>query len=94
MNALKSGAYSQQLAQLGALFAADPKVRDALLAMARKHNLKRQRAHDIAAGLLTRFVQQAHQLSGGKLNLNVPVDDWDSTEQAASRVTAVRHERK
>ncbi|MDO8615903.1 MAG: hypothetical protein Q7T33_09245 [Dehalococcoidia bacterium] len=66
MNALKHGAYSRQFAQVGALLASDPAVRDALLAMARKHNLKRQRANEVAALLLTRLFEHAQQIARGR----------------------------
>jgi hypothetical protein len=85
LNALKTGAYSRQFAELGALFAQDPTIRNTLEAMARKHNLKRQRANETAALLLAGIIGQARQISGGRLNLDLPVDDWDSISEAATR---------
>jgi hypothetical protein len=66
MNALKHGAYSQQFAQVGALLAADPTVREALLAIGRKHKLRRQRANEVAAFLLTRLFQRAEDVASSR----------------------------
>jgi hypothetical protein len=88
MNAMKHGAYSRQFAQIGALLAEDPAIRETLVALARKHNLKRQRANEVAALLFTRMFQRAEDAAGGRLNLQLPADDADSIEEAADRAAA------
>ena len=40
MNALKHGGYSRQFAHVGALLASNSKIREALLAIAARHNLR------------------------------------------------------
>jgi hypothetical protein len=101
MNALKHGAYSRQFAQVGALLAADPKVREALIAIGHKHKLKRQKANEVAALLLTRLFQRAEDIASGRdqsahperspqravegLNLRAPVHDRDSIKAAAGQ---------
>src|SRR6266498_3648946 len=69
LNALKTGLYSKQFAALGSLLAADPKLRETLLALGERLGLKQQRANDIAAVLLTRFVENERRNSGGRLNI-------------------------
>jgi hypothetical protein len=54
MNALKSGAYSRQFAELGRLLAADPKIRAVLLNVATRAGRKFKTANEEAAYLLTR----------------------------------------
>jgi hypothetical protein len=66
MNALKNGAYSKQFAQIGALFASDPKIREALLALAHKHDLRRHKANEVAALLFTRLFQRAEDIAARK----------------------------
>ena len=63
LNALKHGRRSAQFAQLGALLATLPEARQALLALARRHRLKQRRAEDVAALLLQRLLNRAHQMS-------------------------------
>lgn len=89
LNAIKTGAYSKQFAQVGALLAQDPTVRAALLAIGRKHNLKRQKATEIAASFFAGIIDHARQISGGRLNLNLPADDWESIKAAAAKHPAV-----
>ncbi len=57
LNALKHGRRSAQFAQLGALLATIPEAREALLALARRHQLKQRRAEDVAALLLQRLAK-------------------------------------
>jgi hypothetical protein len=83
MNALKHGAYSKQFAQVGALLAEDPQVRAALLDIAHRRNLHRQRANETAAYLLTQLFQRAKNLAGDRLNLPGDAHDHDSIKQAA-----------
>jgi len=79
LNALKTGQYSKQFAQVGALLANDPKVREALLGIARKYGVRRQKSTEIAALLLTRLYKRAEQRAGPNgLNLGLAVDDRDS----------------
>ncbi len=92
MNALKTGAYSRQFAQLGALLASDPALREVLLALGRKHQLKQNRANQIAALLLTRLVRHADGVAGGRLNLPVPADDWESITAAAGQIKGTRYD--
>lgn len=63
MNAMKHGGYSKQFAQIGALFASDPRTREALLALAERHNLRQQRANEVAALLFTRLFQRAEDIA-------------------------------
>jgi len=101
MNALKTGAYSKQFALLGRLLAADPKVRVALLAIGARADRKQASANEVAALLFTRMVERAEDIAAGRpvpgarkrrgqpakgLNLDLPVDDWDSIKEAAARL--------
>jgi len=58
LNGLKHGLRSRQMAQLGLLFATEPKTREALLALAQRHQLKQQKAKEVAALLLTKVIQR------------------------------------
>jgi len=66
LNALKHGRRSTQFSQLGLLLAANPKIRDALLALARRHQIKQRRADEVAALLFTRLFQHARQVAAGR----------------------------
>ncbi len=90
MNALKHGTYSRQFAQVGALLAADPKVRETLLALGRRHNLQRQKANEVAALLLTRLFQRAEDVASGRVGPAHPerspqraVEGFQRAEEAA-----------
>lgn len=74
-NALKHGRRSQQFAELGALLAASPAIREALLNMGRKQKLKEQKADQIAALLFAQMIARAQELSGGKLFVESPTPD-------------------
>jgi hypothetical protein len=74
-NALKHGRRSQQFAEIGALIAANPKVRDMLLDMGRKHQLKQAKADQVAAALFAQMVLRAQQISGNRLFDFTPADD-------------------
>jgi hypothetical protein len=89
MTNLKHGLYSRQFAQVGALLASDPKIREGLLELGRKHGLKQQKANEVAALLFTRMYQRAENIAGDRLNLRLPTDDFDSIKQAAE-VAALR----
>jgi hypothetical protein len=85
MNNLKHGGYSKQFAEVGALLAQDPNIREALLALARKHNLRQRKANEVAALLFTRLFQRAENIAGGRLNLHLPADEHDSIKLAAAQ---------
>ncbi len=75
LNALKHGRRSAQFAQLGALLASIPQARDALLGLARRHQLKQRRAEQVAALLLQRLIERAGQLGYARLNDQPPTDE-------------------
>ncbi len=86
LNALKHGRRSAQFAMLGALLAADPSVRQALLGLAERHQLKRRRANEVAAELLVDLIEHARSIAEGKpsrgpfenllrMNVQSPVED-------------------
>lgn len=91
LNALKTGLYSKQLALLGSLLAADPKVRNNLLALGERLDGKRLRANEVAAVLFTRFVENERRRSAGRLNIDLPVDDWDSIRETAARLSGGKY---
>ena len=99
MNALKSGAYSRQFAELGRLLAIDPRIRAVLLDVAARAGRKFKTANEIAAYLLTQWAERVEKNAEAKyaskgsrqrsaqadrLNLELPVDDWDSIKEAAA----------
>jgi hypothetical protein len=63
MNALKTGAYSKQFALIGRLLAAEPKTRDALLAIAARAGRKQAKANEVAAFLLTNYARHVETLA-------------------------------
>jgi hypothetical protein len=85
LNGLKHGLYSKQFARIGALLARDPKIRDALLDIARRQQIRNERSNEVAALLLTRFFQRARQASGKELNLTADVHALDAINEAAAR---------
>lgn len=85
LNGLKHGLYSKQFAQIGALLARDPKIREILLEIARRHQVRAERSNEVAALLLTRFLQRARQTSGKELNLNADAHALDAINEAAAR---------
>jgi hypothetical protein len=88
LNGLKHGRYSKQFAEIGALFAMDPTIRDALTALARRHDVKADRANETASLLLTRLIHHARVLSKGQLSLPVNVHAQDAINEAAARAAA------
>jgi len=65
LNGLKScpeprrdGHYSKQLAQVGLIFAANPKIREALNGIARGHQLKQQKAEEVAGLMFARILER------------------------------------
>jgi hypothetical protein len=66
LNALKHGRRSRQFATIGAVLAADPRIRDAILAMARRHDIKNARAELVAGDLFARIMLHAREVAQGK----------------------------
>ena len=66
MNALKSGAYSRQFAELGRLLAADPKIRAVLLDVATRAGRKFKTANEEAAYLLTQWAERVEKNAEAK----------------------------
>jgi hypothetical protein len=66
LNALKHGRYSQQFAEIGAVLAGHPDIRDALLGAARRRDQKNTRAEEIAAGLMVRLYNNAAEVAAGR----------------------------
>ena len=122
MNALKSGAYSRQFAELGRLLATDPKIRAVLLDVAARAGRKFKTANEEAAYLLTKWAERVEKNAEAKdapkarrrraknsalsspeepvlssaegadgLNLQLPVDEWDSIKQAAANYEQKMH---
>ena len=75
LNELKHGRRSAQFAELGALLASIPQARDALLALARRHQLKQRRAEDVAALLLQRLLEHARQIQNARLNVQSAIPE-------------------
>jgi hypothetical protein len=91
LNALKHGRRSAQFAAIGALLAADPKIREALLTMASRKNMKQRKAQTVAATILAAVIDRANQIAGGRLDVDLPVHDWRIIKQAAAEITPPRH---
>ena len=66
MNALKSGAYSRQFAELGRLLATDPKIRAVLLDVATRAGRKFKTANEEAAYLLTKWAERVEKNAEAK----------------------------
>ena len=66
MNALKSGAYSRQFAELGRLLATDPKIRAVLLDIAARAGRKFKTANEEAAYLLTQWAERVEKNAEAK----------------------------
>ena len=99
MNALKTGAYSKQFAELGRLLASDPKIQVVLLDIGARAGRKFKKANEAAAFLLTQWAEQVERnaeakyapkglkrrrQNGDGLSLQLPVDDWDSIKEAGA----------
>jgi hypothetical protein len=67
LNALKHGRRSRQFAEIGALLAQSPKVRETLLAVAARHQIRQRDADEVAAELLARLFQRANEIAGQRL---------------------------
>ena len=83
LNALKHGRRSAQFAQLGALLATLPEASQALLAIARRHQLKQRRAEDVATLLLQRLLDRAGQIQNARSNVKPPIHERRTIEQTA-----------
>ncbi|MBI2914060.1 MAG: hypothetical protein HYY03_09080 [Chloroflexi bacterium] len=96
LNALKHGLRSRQFAQLGMLLASIPQARQALLDLARRHQLKQRRAEEVAALLLSRIVERGVQIRGAHpepvegSNAQSPIDDRRTINQNTRRTPARR----
>ena len=66
LNALKHGRYSRQFCELGLLVAASPKVRETLLALADRHDLKHRKAETVAVDILGRILGHAADIAAGR----------------------------
>ncbi|HSP55178.1 MAG TPA: hypothetical protein VLS25_06270 [Dehalococcoidia bacterium] len=67
LNALKHGRRSRQFATIGVILSGgDPLIRDTLLAMARRYDLKNARAQDVAAELFIGLYNHARDVAHGK----------------------------
>ena len=93
LNALKHGLRSRQFAQVGALLARDPKIREALLALAERHNLTVNRSNEVAALLLTSLFDRAQQIADGRLNVDLPTGDWQAIKNTAAQASPAQHKR-
>jgi hypothetical protein len=75
LNALKHGRRSTQFAALGAILAAMPETRRALLDLARRHNTRQRKAEQVAALLFERLLQRAQHIAETRSNAHAPIDD-------------------
>jgi len=66
MNALKTGAYSRQFAELGRLLAGDPRIRAVLLGVATRAGRKFKTANEEAAYLLTKWAERVEKNAEAK----------------------------
>ena len=66
INALKHGRRSRQFATIGVILSGDPLVRDSLLALARRHDIKNARAQEVASELFVRLINHAREVAHGK----------------------------
>ena len=81
MNALKHGAYSRQYARLGALLAASPVAREALLRLADRHEARGRKADELATLILSQIIARGLKRGRDRLILLPPVHDADSISQ-------------
>lgn len=88
LNALKHGRYSQQFAIVGALLAQDPQIRQVLLDIGKKHQMKQQRASTVAAALFAALFQRAQNTADrtGRSNLTTRTHDLESIKAAAAQL--------
>ncbi len=71
--------------QLGALLATIPEARAALLALARRYQLKQRKAEEIATLLLSRMMRRAEDIAGERLNAQPPIHERRSIKRSARR---------
>ena len=67
MNALKHGRRSERMARLGMIFANDPKVREALLAIADRWEGKQMKAGELANYILAQVLERGLRRGDGRL---------------------------
>lgn len=67
MNALKHGRRSERMAKVGMIFAANPKVRDALLAIADRWERKQMKADEVADYILAQILERGLKRGDGRL---------------------------
>ena len=91
LNALKHGRYSKQFAEIGALLAMDPTVRESLLQACRRTEQRQDTANEIAAARLVALYQRAVDIAAGNhpgglqgLNLVLPRHVSETINEAAS----------
>ncbi len=58
LNGLKHGLRSKQVSQFGMALAANPKTRETLINLGRRHHLKQQKAEEVAALFLSRLIER------------------------------------
>ncbi len=76
LNALKHGKYSKQFSELGLLVAASPNVRETLLALAGRYDLKRRKAETVAGEVLARILGRAGDIAAGRTKKSLLPDDF------------------
>lgn len=91
LNALKHGRYSRQFAEIGALLAMDPTVRESLLHARRRTEQRQHTANEIAAARLVGLYRRALDIAAGRhpgglqgLNLALPRHVSETINQAAA----------
>jgi hypothetical protein len=66
LNALKHGRYSAQFAALGTLIALNPRLRETILALAQRHNLKAKKAEAATVELFGHIMRHAAEVAAGR----------------------------
>src|SRR3989441_12015611 len=87
MNALKTGAYSRQFAELGRLLATDPKIRAVLLDVAARSGRKFKTANEEAAYLLTQWAERVEKNAEAKYAPKARKRRSKSSAEGADRLT-------
>ncbi len=81
LNALKHGGFSRQFAQLGAILAASPAVRESLFRLAERYQSRARKADELAAHILAQVVARGLKRGRDRLILLPPLDNADSISQ-------------
>jgi hypothetical protein len=74
-NALKHGRYSRQFAELGALFAQNPKLGEAMNSFAERYNLKVKNAEGATVEYFGRVMRRARDIAEGRIKEPFLPDD-------------------